>query len=87
MLGGGAGRALVSRRRVGGAGASRPAVGRPARRQSTGRLVLGGDQVEGRRAVRELLAAAGIAHPPGDFKRIASARALYHWNADANQTY
>jgi glutamate synthase domain-containing protein 3 len=37
--------------------------------------------------VRELLAAAGISHPSGDFKRIASARALYHWNADANQTY
>jgi glutamate synthase domain-containing protein 3 len=38
-------------------------------------------------AVRELLAAAQIDHPPGEFKRIASARSLYHWNADANQTY
>jgi glutamate synthase domain-containing protein 3 len=37
--------------------------------------------------VRELLEVAGIAHSPGDFKRIASARSLYHWNADANQTY
>ena len=40
-----------------------------------------------RAVVRELLAAADIALPPGEFKRIASARALYHWNADANQTY
>jgi methylamine---glutamate N-methyltransferase subunit B len=40
-----------------------------------------------RAVVRELLAAAGIEHPPGEFKRIASARSLYHWNADANQTY
>jgi methylamine---glutamate N-methyltransferase subunit B len=38
-------------------------------------------------AVRELLAAAGIAHSSDEFKRVASARALYHWNADANQTY
>jgi len=38
-------------------------------------------------AVRVLLAAAGIACSSDDFKRVASARALYHWNADANQTY
>src|SRR5882757_357728 len=38
-------------------------------------------------AVRPLLAAAGLAHPSADFKRVASARSLYHWNADANQTY
>ena len=38
-------------------------------------------------AVGELLAAAQIDHSPGEFKRIASARSLYHWNADANQTY
>ena len=38
-------------------------------------------------AVRALLAAAGMAHSPTDFKRVASARTLYHWNADANQTY
>jgi methylamine---glutamate N-methyltransferase subunit B len=38
-------------------------------------------------AVRKLLAAAGIAHSTDEFKRVASARALYHWNADANQTY
>lgn len=40
-----------------------------------------------RDAVRLLLDAAGIAHSANDFKRVASARALYHWNADANQTY
>jgi glutamate synthase domain-containing protein 3 len=38
-------------------------------------------------AVRSLLAAAEISHSSADFKRVASARALYHWNADANQTY
>jgi glutamate synthase domain-containing protein 3 len=38
-------------------------------------------------AVRELLAAAGLSHPGGEFKRIASGRTLYHWNADAKQTY
>jgi glutamate synthase domain-containing protein 3 len=38
-------------------------------------------------AVAELLTAAGIARPSGEFKRIASARSLYHWNADANQSY
>jgi methylamine---glutamate N-methyltransferase subunit B len=38
-------------------------------------------------AVSELLAAAEIAHTPREFKRIASSRSLYHWNADSNQTY
>ena len=38
-------------------------------------------------AVAELLAAAGMAHDPKSFKRIASAKQLYHWNADANQEY
>jgi glutamate synthase domain-containing protein 3 len=42
---------------------------------------------EDHEAVRTLLAAAGLAHPSDDFKRVASARTLYHWNADANQTY
>src|ERR1700731_4124566 len=42
---------------------------------------------EDHEAVRALLAAAGIAHLSDEFKRVASARALYHWNADANQTY
>jgi glutamate synthase domain-containing protein 3 len=38
-------------------------------------------------SVKELLAAAGLRHSPTEFKRVASARSLYHWNADANQEY
>ena len=38
-------------------------------------------------AVRELLRAAGLAHDPREFRRVASMRSLYHWNADANQEY
>lgn len=38
-------------------------------------------------AVRNLLAEAGFSHSPQDFKRIASAKTLYNWNADAQQTY
>lgn len=38
-------------------------------------------------AVAELLARAGLQHDPRQFKRIASRRELYHWNADANQEY
>jgi hypothetical protein len=38
-------------------------------------------------AVAGLLAQAGLKHDPRDFKRIASARSLYHWNVDANQEY
>lgn len=34
-----------------------------------------------------LLARAGLSHDPKEFKRVASARALYHWNADADQEY
>ena len=37
--------------------------------------------------VAELLAQAGLNHDPQEFKRIASRRELYHWNADANQEY
>ncbi|MEJ1965106.1 MAG: protein glxC [Gammaproteobacteria bacterium] len=37
--------------------------------------------------VQELLDAAGLRHSPEEFKRVASARSLYHWNADANQEY
>jgi glutamate synthase domain-containing protein 3 len=40
-----------------------------------------------RAAVTTLLTRAGINLSPGDFKRIASARSLYHWNVDANQEY
>lgn len=39
------------------------------------------------RALAALLAAAGLHHDPKDFKRVASARSLYHWNADADQEY
>jgi len=35
----------------------------------------------------KLLGQAGLSHDPKEFKRIASARTLYHWNADANQEY
>lgn len=38
-------------------------------------------------AVQDLLSKAGLAYDPTEFKRIASARQLYHWNADANQEY
>jgi len=34
-----------------------------------------------------LLKRAGFAHDPKEFKRVASARSLYHWNADADQEY
>jgi glutamate synthase domain-containing protein 3 len=37
--------------------------------------------------VAELLARAQIECDAHNFKRIASARALYHWNADAHQEY
>lgn len=38
-------------------------------------------------AVASLLDQAGLDHDPKAFRRIASQRALYHWNADANQEY
>jgi methylamine---glutamate N-methyltransferase subunit B len=38
-------------------------------------------------AVGELLAAAGLDHDPREFRRVASMRSLYHWNADADQEY
>ncbi|MBD3884881.1 protein glxC [Phormidium tenue FACHB-886] len=38
-------------------------------------------------AVEELLSKAGLAYSPQEFKRVASAKTLYHWNADANQEY
>ncbi|WP_088890728.1 protein glxC [Leptolyngbya ohadii] len=37
--------------------------------------------------VQSLLTQAGLPHNPQDFKRVASARQLYHWNADVNQEY
>jgi methylamine---glutamate N-methyltransferase subunit B len=38
-------------------------------------------------AVKELLELAGFDYDPSEFKRVASARQLYHWNADAQQEY
>ncbi len=38
-------------------------------------------------ALRELLGKAGLDHDPKAFQRVASAKNLYHWNADANQEY
>jgi methylamine---glutamate N-methyltransferase subunit B len=38
-------------------------------------------------AIGTLLSRAEINLPAGEFKRIASARSLYHWNVDANQEY
>lgn len=38
-------------------------------------------------AVAQLLARASLDHDPRRFRRIASARSLYHWNVDANQEY
>ena len=40
-----------------------------------------------RAAVKNLLAAAGLSHDAAEFKRVASAKSLYHWNADADQEY
>ncbi|HTI52110.1 MAG TPA: hypothetical protein VL475_14205, partial [Planctomycetaceae bacterium] len=37
--------------------------------------------------VQGLLKRAGIAADPARFKRVASARSLYHWHADAEQEY
>ncbi len=38
-------------------------------------------------ALTELLGKAGFDHDPKSFKRVASGRTLYHWNADAEQDY
>ncbi len=37
--------------------------------------------------VAQLLGEAGLGHDPLEFRRVASMRSLYHWNADANQEY
>lgn len=34
-----------------------------------------------------LLSQAELSYDPGEFKRVASARTLYHWNVDAHQEY
>jgi len=38
-------------------------------------------------ALSGLLQRAGLTHDPRAFRKVASARSLYHWNADANQEY
>ena len=38
-------------------------------------------------AVEDLLARAGLKHDAKGFRRVASRRELYHWNADASQEY
>jgi glutamate synthase domain-containing protein 3 len=38
-------------------------------------------------ALADLLQRAGLRHDPKQFRRVASKRELYHWNADANQEY
>ena len=38
-------------------------------------------------ALSELLAASGIEAEPHEFKKVASARRLYHWNATERQEY
>jgi glutamate synthase domain-containing protein 3 len=38
-------------------------------------------------AVSELLEKSGMSYPASAFKRIASAKSLYHWHADADQEY
>jgi glutamate synthase domain-containing protein 3 len=38
-------------------------------------------------ALKTLLGRAGMSHDPAEFKRVASAKSLYHWHADANQEY
>ena len=40
-----------------------------------------------RATVKHLLDAAGFNFDPQEFRRVASMRSLYHWNADANQEY
>ncbi len=39
------------------------------------------------RKVAALLDQAGFKHDPKEFKRVAGAKTLYNWNADANQEY
>jgi glutamate synthase domain-containing protein 3 len=38
-------------------------------------------------AIANLLEQAGLKHDPREFRRVASMRSLYNWNADANQEY
>jgi glutamate synthase domain-containing protein 3 len=54
-------------------------LGSDAREEPMGKLDLA--------QLAELLQKAAIKLDPKEFKRVASARTLYHWNADANQEY
>jgi glutamate synthase domain-containing protein 3 len=38
-------------------------------------------------ALKTLLEKSGMKHDPKEFRRVASKRELYHWNADSNQEY
>jgi glutamate synthase domain-containing protein 3 len=40
-----------------------------------------------RESLGQLLGEAGLSHDPAEFRRIASAKSLYHWHADADQEY
>jgi glutamate synthase domain-containing protein 3 len=40
-----------------------------------------------RAALKGLLAQSGQTYDPAEFKRVASAKSLYHWHADADQEY
>jgi glutamate synthase domain-containing protein 3 len=40
-----------------------------------------------RESLGKLLGEAGFAYDPAEFRRIASAKSLYHWHADADQEY
>jgi len=40
-----------------------------------------------RAAVKSLLTQSGRSFDPAEFKRVASAKSLYHWHADADQEY
>jgi glutamate synthase domain-containing protein 3 len=40
-----------------------------------------------RESLGKLLREAGFSHDPAEFRRIASAKSLYHWHADADQEY
>jgi glutamate synthase domain-containing protein 3 len=40
-----------------------------------------------REIVGKLLGEAGFTHDPAAFRRVASAKTLYHWHADADQEY
>ncbi len=40
-----------------------------------------------RETVQRLLSAAGLKYDPKEFQCVASAKTLYHWNADAQQEY